>query len=336
MMHYGHANVLRQAKSFGSFLIAGVHSSEEIAKNKGPPVLTLDERAKLLGSVRWVDQVVINAPYSTSVKTLDKFGCDFCVHSEDIALTAEGVDAYAEIKAAGRYRFSKRTPGVSTTDLIGRIASRFVEDYNKNSQIKESPWTTMGGSCPTSQIIALFSSLREANSTDKIIYVPGAFDCFHIGHVNFLESIRKHGSYIIVGLYSDETIRRYKGHNFPIMTLHERLLSVLACKYVDNIVIDAPYNITSNFLERFKIDLVCCGQAANSIKINGTEDPYKEPKRQGKLKIVDSGCSFTVENLINRILKDRKLYAKRNQDKAKKEITQYNLWQKIQTEAEAK
>lgn len=44
LMHYGHANALRQAKSLGDVLVVGVVSDEEIVANKGPPVLSMEER----------------------------------------------------------------------------------------------------------------------------------------------------------------------------------------------------------------------------------------------------------------------------------------------------
>lgn len=44
MVHFGHANSLRQAKAMGSYLVVGVHSDEEITKHKGPPVFTEQER----------------------------------------------------------------------------------------------------------------------------------------------------------------------------------------------------------------------------------------------------------------------------------------------------
>jgi ethanolamine-phosphate cytidylyltransferase len=43
-MHYGHANALRQAKEMGDYLVVGVHSDNEISKNKGPTVLNNEER----------------------------------------------------------------------------------------------------------------------------------------------------------------------------------------------------------------------------------------------------------------------------------------------------
>lgn len=44
MVHFGHANSLRQAKAMGDYLIVGVHTDEEITKHKGPPVFTQEER----------------------------------------------------------------------------------------------------------------------------------------------------------------------------------------------------------------------------------------------------------------------------------------------------
>ncbi|XP_071723881.1 uncharacterized protein, partial [Rutidosis leptorrhynchoides] len=43
LMHYGHANALRQAKALGDELVVGVVSDEEIIANKGPPVLSMEE-----------------------------------------------------------------------------------------------------------------------------------------------------------------------------------------------------------------------------------------------------------------------------------------------------
>lgn len=65
---------------------------------------------------------------------------------------------------------------------------------------------------------------------DKIVYVAGAFDLFHVGHLDFLEKARAQGDYLIVGLHTDPVVNQYKGANYPIMNLHERVLSVLACR----------------------------------------------------------------------------------------------------------
>lgn len=58
---------------------------EEISKHKGPPVFTQEERYRMVQAIKWVDEVVPAAPYVTTLETLDKYGCDFCVHGSEWA-----------------------------------------------------------------------------------------------------------------------------------------------------------------------------------------------------------------------------------------------------------
>ena len=46
--------------------------------------------------------------------------------TEDITTTAEGVDTYHLVKAAGKYKEIARTQGISTTDLVGRYVCCFL------------------------------------------------------------------------------------------------------------------------------------------------------------------------------------------------------------------
>ena len=230
----------------GDYLIVGVHNDEEIKKNKGPPVFTEQERYKMVRAIKWVDEVIENAPYLTTIQTLDKYNCDFCVHGDDITLDATGQDTYRFVKASGRYKECKRTAGVSTTDLVGRMLL-LTKNHHKISSEEEnpsteevnsiisdptthSPWTSVSRFLPATQKIIQFAEGKEPKPGDKILYVAGAFDLFHIGHVDFLEKVKKLGDYLIVGLYTDQEVNRYRGSNYPIMNLHERVLSVLACK----------------------------------------------------------------------------------------------------------
>ena len=54
----------------------------------------------------------------------------------------------------------------------------------------------------------------------------------HPGLVDFLEAAKKEGSYLIVGLYEDSAVSQYKGSQYPIQILQERVLSVLANRFV--------------------------------------------------------------------------------------------------------
>uniref|UniRef100_A0A4W4DT63 ethanolamine-phosphate cytidylyltransferase n=1 Tax=Electrophorus electricus TaxID=8005 RepID=A0A4W4DT63_ELEEL len=333
MVHYGHSNQLRQAKAMGDYLIVGVHTDEEISKHKGPPVFTQAERYKMVRAIKWVDEIVEGAPYVTTLDTLDKYNCDFCVHGDDITLTVDGKDTYEEVKTSGRYRECKRTQGVSTTDLVGRMLlmtkahhsnivnyQQHTDNFGRGPK-GHSPWTGVSQFLQTSQKIIQFASGKEPQPGDTIIYVAGAFDLFHIGHVDFLEAVHKLSDkpYIIVGLHFDQEVNRYKGKNYPIMNVHERTLSVLACRYVSEVVIGAPYAVSKDLLDHFKVDLVCHGKTEVFLDRDGS-DPYAVPRTRGILRIVDSRNNLTTDDIVQRIIKNRLLFEARNQKKEAKEM----------------
>lgn len=54
------------------------------------------------------------------------------------------------------------------------------------------------------------------------------------------QEARSLGDFLLVGLHSDEEVMKRRGPHMPIMNLHERSLSVLACKHVDEVIIGEP------------------------------------------------------------------------------------------------
>lgn len=72
-------------------------------------------------------------------------------------------------------------------------------------------------------------------------YVPGAWDMFHIGHLNILTRARAHCDVLIVGVVTDETLLQAKG-KLPIIPLQERMDVVAAMSIVDRVVVDTSSN----------------------------------------------------------------------------------------------
>ncbi|KAL6977884.1 Ethanolamine-phosphate cytidylyltransferase [Sarracenia purpurea var. burkii] len=125
LMHYGHANALRQAKALGDELVVGVISDEEILTYKGPPVLSMEERLVLVSGLKWVDEVIDGIPYAITEEFMNRLfnehRIDYIIHGDDPCFLPDGTDAYALAKKAGRYKQIKRTEGVSSTDIVGTI-----------------------------------------------------------------------------------------------------------------------------------------------------------------------------------------------------------------------
>ena len=63
MMHFGHANMLRQAKKLCNTLVVGVHSDAEIIRVKGPPLVPERERYEMVKQCKWVDEIIEDVPY---------------------------------------------------------------------------------------------------------------------------------------------------------------------------------------------------------------------------------------------------------------------------------
>ncbi|KAI9870505.1 MAG: hypothetical protein M1830_004146 [Pleopsidium flavum] len=117
----GHAGAMLQARRLGKELVVGIHSDEDIMDNKGPTVMTLKERVSAVDACRWSTLSVPHAPYVTSLPWISHYGCYYVVHGDDITSDSGGEDCYRYVKAAGRFLVVKRTPGISTTDLVGRM-----------------------------------------------------------------------------------------------------------------------------------------------------------------------------------------------------------------------
>lgn len=125
VMHFGHANALRQAATLGDELVVGVCSDAEITKHKGPPVMSDEERIAAVSEIKWVHEVIPRVPYVLTDSFLNdllhKYKIDLIAHGDDPCVGADGRDAYESVKKAGRFRTVKRTEGVSSTDVVSRI-----------------------------------------------------------------------------------------------------------------------------------------------------------------------------------------------------------------------
>ena len=79
----------------------------------------------MVKAIKWVDEVIPDAPYAITEEFMkrlfDEYRIDYIIHGDDPCVLPDGTDAYALAKKAGRYKQIKRTEGVSSTDMVGKI-----------------------------------------------------------------------------------------------------------------------------------------------------------------------------------------------------------------------
>jgi ethanolamine-phosphate cytidylyltransferase len=295
-------------------LVVGVHSDEEISRNKGPPVMNEQERYALARSCKWIDEVVENAPYSPTIELLDSLNCKYAAHGDDLSINENGHDCMSILKRAGRCKIFKRTEGVSTTQIVGKLLLVTKEALPNNDHPRSAE---KKNSLTTSRRLSEFSNKREPKPNDIIVYMDGTFDLFHIGHVETMKRAKELGDYLIVGIHDDQTVNYYKGSNFPIMGLHDRVMCVLSTKFVDEVIIGAPWVITKELITGMNIKVVVQGTVHKgdpSVKrwrkgsVDLDEDPYAVPKEIEIYREIESFYKLDTQDIIDRIVENRSKY----------------------------
>jgi glycerol-3-phosphate cytidylyltransferase-like family protein len=75
------------------------------------------------------------------VQDIDINNCDFIAHGDDPVLNPDGSDTYGPFKEAGRFKVIKRTEGISTTDIVGRLLL-LSKDKERQPKNIDTPMTT--------------------------------------------------------------------------------------------------------------------------------------------------------------------------------------------------
>lgn len=126
LFHFGHVNFLREARKLGDHLTVGVISDERAAGYKRTPVMTFEERAAVVAGCRYVDAVM-----KLDTNVTDEF---MRAHRFDYRIYAVASDEEEKRNFATLWKDMDRsyfrripyTPSISTTQIIGRLASRLA------------------------------------------------------------------------------------------------------------------------------------------------------------------------------------------------------------------
>ncbi len=126
----------------------------------------------------------------------------------------------------------------------------------------------------------------------KIVFTNGCFDILHVGHVKYLEIAKSFGDMLIVGLNSDESVRRLKGESRPINISEDRAYVLSALESVSFVVEfgeDTPYEL----IKAIQPDVLVKGGDYKGKEVIGS-DIAKE------LRLVDFVDGKSTTNIIKR------------------------------------
>lgn len=139
--------------------------------------------------------------------------------------------------------------------------------------------------------------LRRLCPSIKIVTTNGSFDLMHSGHLYSLEKAHSYGDKLIVGLNSDESIKKYKSKDRPIIPEQERVKMLSALEVVDYVVV---FNETDpcDFLSYVKPNF----HVKSKSGFKGIETSVVE-ENGGKIILLEDIAGFSTTDIINKILK---------------------------------
>ena len=327
IIHSGHFNAFRQAQYLGDILVCGLNSDADVAKAKGKTLMDIKERSTLAGASKWIGELALDTPYTPTVETLDTYNCDYLAHGDDIPTNEHGNTIYDEIIAKKRLRVFRRTEGISTTVIIGRLLlgmkdkfdaldekdennlkiKKSYEDLEKASNLQFGTMTTL---LTTSYRIADFSNKKMPNPGDKVVYICGEFDVLHMTHIEALKKAKESGDFVYVGVYDDITVNKRKGKYNPVLNINERCLNLLALKYVDDVVFGAPEIITQDLIHNLNVDVVIqfITPKMKEGKCDKEEKIFEAAKKVGKLKEIEINGELSNDVLSEKIWENKEQY----------------------------
>lgn len=131
----------------------------------------------------------------------------------------------------------------------------------------------------------------------KVVFTNGVFDLIHSGHVDYLSKAKKLGDVLIVGLNSDDSVKRIKGDKRPILKQEERAFIISNLKPVDHVIFfneDTPEKLISEIIP----DILVKGADWSVEKIVGKEIVEKNGGKVLNIEFVNEQSTSKIIDLI--------------------------------------
>ena len=138
--------------------------------------------------------------------------------------------------------------------------------------------------------------LRHQNK--KIVFTNGCFDIIHAGHVRYLTTAKNFGDVLIVGLNTDESVKRLKGDSRPINNQLDRAEVLLGLKAVDHVIFFGEQT-AENLIAEVKPNVYVKG---GDYTLETLPEAKIVQRCGGRVELVNLVAGHSTTNIIEKIL----------------------------------
>lgn len=140
-------------------------------------------------------------------------------------------------------------------------------------------------------------TIAKARDGKTIVFTNGCFDLLHVGHVRYLQEAKAQGDLLVVGLNSDQSVKRLKGEQRPLQHQDDRaeILAALGCvDYVTVFEEDTPLEL----IQEVKPNVLVKGGDWPVEKIVGSDFVLKNGGSVRSLQFVNGKSTSSLVDLI--------------------------------------
>jgi rfaE bifunctional protein nucleotidyltransferase chain/domain len=149
------------------------------------------------------------------------------------------------------------------------------------------------------QKIVPVSVIQEKSRGKKIVFTNGCFDILHKGHIHYLSAASELGDILVIGLNSDQSVKRLKGAGRPYQDQESRSLVLASLSFVSFVVIfeeETPYEI----IKSIQPNVLVKGGDYKAEEIVGYD---LVTSAGGEVKIIEFVVGYSSSAIINKIKK---------------------------------
>jgi len=134
----------------------------------------------------------------------------------------------------------------------------------------------------------------------KIVFTNGCFDILHIGHINYLRKAKAKGDILIIGLNSDDSVKKIKGKGRPLTSQNERAEILAALEFVDFVTIfeeETPLNL----IKEIKPDVLVKGGDWKKEEVVGSDFVESYGGKTALIPLVEGKSTSLIIEKIGRL-----------------------------------